>query len=110
MKLLLDQNLSPTLKTLLSDAFETLEHVRDVGMESASDAELWRHAAATGFTIVSKDADFRQLSFLRGHPPKVVWLRVGNSSTREIAAILKESKTLIGELHEDESAALLVIP
>lgn len=32
---------------------------------------------AGGFAIVPKDADFRQLSFLYGSPPKVVWLRVG---------------------------------
>ena len=34
---------------------------------------------------MSKDSDFRQLAFLHGPPPKVVWLRIGNVTTVEIA-------------------------
>ncbi|MGD9794259.1 MAG: DUF5615 family PIN-like protein [Acidimicrobiia bacterium] len=34
-------------------------------------------------SIVSKDSDFRQLAFLYGPPPKVVWLQVANASTTE---------------------------
>jgi predicted nuclease of predicted toxin-antitoxin system len=29
-------------------------------------------AARQGFAIVSKDSDFHQRSFVRGHPPKVI--------------------------------------
>jgi predicted nuclease of predicted toxin-antitoxin system len=36
--------------------------VRDVGLESATDEQVWNFAAAGGFVLVSKDADFRQLS------------------------------------------------
>jgi predicted nuclease of predicted toxin-antitoxin system len=41
------------------------------------------------FVIVSKDADFRERSFVYGHPPKVVWIRRGNCSTEEIATVLR---------------------
>lgn len=34
--------------------------------------------------VVSKDSDFRQLAFLFGPPPKVMWLRVGNASTARV--------------------------
>jgi predicted nuclease of predicted toxin-antitoxin system len=34
---------------------------------------------------VSKDTDFHQRSFLFGGPPKVVWIRLGNCSTEDIA-------------------------
>jgi predicted nuclease of predicted toxin-antitoxin system len=33
---------------------------------------VWHYAAEGGFTIVSKDADFHEHSFLLGHPPKVM--------------------------------------
>jgi len=36
-----------------------------------------------GFVIVSKDSDFQQRSLLYGNPPKVVWIRLGNSSVKE---------------------------
>ncbi len=42
--------------------------------------------------IVSKDADFRQRSFLYGAPPKVIWIRTGNCSTKQIAALLRERR------------------
>lgn len=43
--------------------------------------ESWDYAGFHGFVIVSKDNDFRQLSFLKGPPPKVVWLSIGNAGT-----------------------------
>lgn len=81
LKLLFDQNLSPRLVVLLADVFPGSAHVRDVGLASADDADVWDYAKRNGLAIISKDADFRQLSFLHGFPPKVVWLRVGNRST-----------------------------
>jgi predicted nuclease of predicted toxin-antitoxin system len=37
MRLLLDQNLSPRLNELLADLFPGSMHVKDVGLESATD-------------------------------------------------------------------------
>lgn len=45
------------------------------------DLQIWQYALEHGLTIVSKDNDFRQLSFLYGPPPKVIWLSVGNAGT-----------------------------
>jgi len=65
-------------------------HVRAAGLEAAADETVWRYAAQHSFVIVSKDADFRERSFVYGHPPKVVWIRRGNCSTDEIAAVLRD--------------------
>ena len=89
MKLLFDQNLSPRLVRLLTDLFPGSIHVRDVGMERANDQVVWNYAAKQGVTIVTKDADLHQMSFLHGHPPKVVWVQRGNCSTQEIEEILR---------------------
>jgi len=89
LKLLFDENLSPELITLLADICVGSLHVRDVGLKSASDSAVWEFAAKQGFTIVSKDGDFRQRSFLRGHPPKTIWIRLGNCSTQDIADLLQ---------------------
>lgn len=84
MNLLFDQNLSHRLVRSLAEIFPHSSHVRDIGLGRTDDEAVWQYAAAEGFAIVSKDSDFHQLSFLRGHPPKVVWIRRGNCSTDEI--------------------------
>jgi predicted nuclease of predicted toxin-antitoxin system len=59
---------------------------------------------------VSKDGDFHQLSFLHGHPPKVVWVRLGNCSTAQLLTELHRCRARIGEFLASESASLLVLP
>ena len=45
---------------------------------------IWERAGQEAYAIVSKDNDFRQLSFVHGAPPKVIWLSVGNAGTEAI--------------------------
>ena len=89
MKLLFDQNLSHRLVSLLATEFPGSMHVRDLGLSTADDSEIWTFAAANDFSIVSKDIDFQNRSQLFGHPPKVIWLRVGNRSTSDIVALMQ---------------------
>jgi predicted nuclease of predicted toxin-antitoxin system len=57
--------------------------------------------------LVSKDADFRQLSFLYGFPPKVVWIRLGNCSTADVERLLRSKAERIREFVADPEAAIL---
>jgi predicted nuclease of predicted toxin-antitoxin system len=66
VKLLLDHNLSPKLVHLLADVYPECTHVHAIGMERASDTEVWRYAAEHGFAIVSRDSDFPQRSLCSG--------------------------------------------
>lgn len=109
MKLLFDQNLAPRLIGLLGNIFPGSQHVRDVGLASATDSAVWEHAKAGGFTIISKDADFRQLSFLYGSPPKVVWLRLGNRSTAQIESTIRAHAADLQAFDADPVASMLVI-
>ena len=88
-RLLFDENLSRRLVAELADAFPDSRHAVSEGLSSASDVEVWDHAAQGGFVIVTKDADFHQRSFLLGAPPKVVWVRLGNCTTEDIARLLR---------------------
>lgn len=89
MKLLFDQNLSHRLPGLVSDLFPASIQARLVGLDRATDAELWEYAARAGFAIVSRDVDLAEMATLRGAPPLVIWLRGGNSSTAHIARALR---------------------
>ena len=88
MKLLLDQNLSRHLVRHLRDVFPESEHVSDLGLDGATDEEIWEYAREHGHLIASKDSDFRQLAFLHGPPPKVLWLRVGNATTATVLQLI----------------------
>ena len=107
MKLLLDQNLSPRLAALLDGDFPGTQHVREFNLERAEDDAIWQFAKEKGFLITSKDADFHQLSFLYGHPPKVIWLRVGNRTTEHVLAVLHRSLDHIVRFESTEDAAFL---
>ena len=109
MNLLFDQNLSHRLVPSLADIFPNSNHVRNVGLGRADDDAVWQYAAVQGFVIVSKDSDFHQLSFLRGHPPKVVWVRRGNCSTDEIEALLREHEADLRSFEQDPVASFLVL-
>ena len=109
MNLLFDQNLSDRLVRSLADIFPNSNHVRNVGLGRADDDAVWQYAAAQRFVIVSKDSDFHQLSFVRGHPPKVVWVRRGNCSTDKIESLLREHETDLRAFAQNPDASFLVL-
>jgi predicted nuclease of predicted toxin-antitoxin system len=107
MKLLFDENLSPRLARLLEDIFPLSTHVREVGLQAAADPLVWDYAKDNGMMLVSKDSDMHQRSFLLGQPPKVVWVRLGNCSTSEVADLLRRNFASIQEFHENREASFL---
>lgn len=109
MRLLFDQNLSHRLVSLLGEVYPGSVHVREVGLAEADDGVVWSHALRQGLVIVSKDADFYQRSLLLGPPPKVVWIRRGNCSTRAVEAILRRHHADVERFCADAAAAILVL-
>lgn len=110
MKLLFDENLSPALAYRIADLFPNSVHVRDVGMKATDDPTVWDYAKDNDFMIVSKDADMHDLSLVFGNPPKVVWLRLGNCSTRQVEELLRRDFDVIKLFYADETVSLLVLP
>jgi predicted nuclease of predicted toxin-antitoxin system len=109
VKLLFDQNVSPWLCGALADLFPHSVHIREVGLHDADDAVIWEYASRHDFAITTKDAGFRQRSFLEGHPPKIIWLRLGNCSTKAIEALLRNRAPDIEEFLSDETKSLLAL-
>ena len=107
MKLLLDENLSFRLVRLLDDVYPGSAHVRQVDLLGAEDVRIWRYAADHGFLLVSKDTDFYDRSLIFGAPPKVVWLRIGNSTVAATASLLRSQFVLIRRFAEDSTATFL---
>ena len=109
MKLLFDQNLSDQLVTQLADLFPNSIHAKTIGLNTAADAELWDYARNNGYLIVSKDADFSNRSAIHGYPPKVIWLRLGNCSTKVVEDSLRNHYSDIKRFVKDFNRGLFVL-
>lgn len=95
MKLLLDENISRRIVPLLVSDYPGTSQVALLGLESASDIEIWEYAKKNEFFIVTKDADFYDMSLVHGSPPKVLWLKSGNVSKAQIAQVLLSNRESI---------------
>jgi len=107
MKLLFDNNLSPKLVTKVVDTFPDSNHVSNLGLDKASDLEVWNLARKEGYCLVTKDADFNEILASKGFPPKVIWIRLGNCTTDAILKLLQTHFETIIEFEKDQSAGLL---
>lgn len=87
MKFLIDAQLPPALCGWLRERGHEAAHVSEIGMISASDAEIAARAEAEGAVLISKDEDFVTLRL----PDRFafLWLRCGNASNRALAAWLE---------------------
>lgn len=70
---------------MLTPYFEMVRQVRQLGLENAIDLNIWQFAQQENLAIVTFDSDFIDISNLKSHPPKVIWLRFGNSNNLKIA-------------------------
>lgn len=95
MKLLLDENLSRRLVPFLQHDFPDTSQVVLLGMESATDKDVWQRARDDGFVIVTRDADFQELSLVWGQPPQVIRLKTPNQTRAATLKILIENKDAI---------------
>ena len=75
--------------------------MKDFNLQFSSDRQIWNYAKENGFEIVTYDADFYDLVSLLGHPPKVIWLRIGNTSTQNLAKVLEYHHDVISSFVRD---------
>ncbi len=84
MRFLIDAQLPPALARWLESRGHDAEHVADRGLSAAEDRAIWRHAAATGAILVTKDEDFALIRTLEQEGPSVLWIRLGNTRRKEL--------------------------
>ena len=97
MKLLFDQNISFRIVEKIADIFPNSIQVHKAGLHNKKDSDIWNFAKKNKYAIVTFDSDFYDLSIVHGTPPKILWLRTGNTSTENIELVLRENRLLIEE-------------
>lgn len=109
IRLLFDHMLSPKLTRRLDDIFPDSMHIYRLKMHTEDDKVVWNYALTNGYVIVTLDADYSDLSRVKGFPPNVVWLRCGNSATTTVENILRNNQEHIKRLVDDEDYGLLLL-
>ena len=109
MKLLLDENLSRRLVPFLQHDYPGSNQVMLLGMQSATDQEVWQKAKDDDYVIVTRDADFQELSLVWGQPPKVIRLKTLNQTRATTLKLLIESRDIIAESLLDHDLAAIEI-
>ena len=109
MKLVFDNNLSHKLVVRLEDIFPGSTHVMVEQLDEADDQTIWAFALEHGFAILSKDSDYSDLSVIRGSPPKVIWLQIGNCRVEDVEKIIRENIQAVSDFLNDPNSDLLSI-
>ena len=96
-----DAHLSPALAPWLASAFAVrAAAVRDIGLREACDTDIFFAARQAEAVVLTKDADFADLLARHGPPPRVIWLRCGNTSNANLRHLLTNQWTAITELFD----------
>lgn len=99
MRFLIDENLSRQLPALLSSSGHDVEHVAELGLEAASDAEVLEAARRQDRILVSADTDFGTLlAESRADGPSILIRRTANRRASHLATLIEAN---LGDLAED---------
>ena len=88
MRLLFDQNISYRVVKQLKPTFPDFIGVREVGLLNADDLEIWNYARLNNYTVITFDKDIPIISSVRGFPPKIIWLRIGNTDNSRLVSLI----------------------
>ena len=102
MKILIDQNISFRLIALIQDVFPNIAHVKTLNLIDNPDFNIFMYARKNSFdAVLTLDEDFYNILLEHNAPPKVIWLRFGNTMTQNLADRIENKKDIIKSFIED---------
>jgi predicted nuclease of predicted toxin-antitoxin system len=103
VKLLLDENLSDRIVNKIIDLHPDSEHgIRIMALFGNTPRRMI-------LPLFPKIMTFINVRLVYGHPPKFVYLRIGNSPTSKIVKILRDNFDTISQFGDRGSESILVL-
>ena len=108
MRFLVDNALSVRVARALAEAGHDTTHVRDLGMQAASDTEILERAREEHRAVISADTDFGTLLALEpAASPSVLLLRRKDNRTEMLIEVLLSNLPAL--VHDLAAASIIVI-
>jgi predicted nuclease of predicted toxin-antitoxin system len=105
---LVDASLPPRLGVWLQQHAHQATHLFDLDALRVGDSRVWALALTRQEIIVTKDTDFLERALLRGQPPQVILIALGNCTNDALLQCLASSWTNI-EAELTGGARLIVV-
>jgi predicted nuclease of predicted toxin-antitoxin system len=101
---LVDAQPPPSLAGALRQAGCQAVHVVDLGLQVATDEEIWDETISRSAVLVSKDRDSALRRAATNEGPTILWVRVGNISNRKLIGLaLHALPAIIAAIERDEA-------
>jgi len=92
MRLLVDNQLPLALAVHLRGWGLDCVHVLEIGLNQASDTDIWNRATADVRIVISKDEDFLLLASRPGDLGRMIWVRIGNCRNPALLAAFDRTR------------------
>ena len=110
LKFIVDTQLPPSLsRRLLDYGYDSIHTTNFESGHLLNDKTIRQIVVAESRIVITKDVDFLDYFILRGAPPKVLLLELGNISISKLFAIFDGNIKQIKKLFEFENVSLVLL-
>ena len=75
--------------------FQNQSKLGNWDLKNSTDIEIFNYSKKNDYAIVTFDSDFCDLNIFWGYPPKIIWIRTGNTTTKNLENLLRNQQELI---------------
>lgn len=110
IRFIVDTQLPPSLAEFLRRRSFDATHVSDYPLGALmQDSEIIEIAKQEERIIITKDSDFRDYYLLKGYPPSVLILQLGNIKNRELFSFLDLHLNTITMFYSEQVDRLIIL-